>query len=65
MGFTAREIEEAARTEAVCRRRLAEIEQEHTDATPERHQQLNRETGRVYGDLKRATFILTEQGEPS
>ncbi|MEV4041475.1 hypothetical protein [Streptomyces sp. NPDC049744] len=64
--FSKREIEAAAKTEAACRARLAEIEKAHQAATSTReHQSLSREAHNVYRDLQAATFVLTETGGAS
>ena len=62
--FNRQEIQEAARTEAACRARLAEIEQAHaTASTTQEHQALSREAHRVSRELQSATFVLTEDAD--
>lgn len=62
--FSRKEIADAARTEAACRERLAQIEQAHQAATSsEQHRALSLEAHNVYRDLSAATFVLTEDAD--
>ncbi len=57
---------EASRLHADARARIEDIARRtESAATPEEHVQLGRERASAYGDLKSATFVLTDNGGPA
>lgn len=65
-GYTPDEITAAAELQADARTRINDIAaRTQTATTPEEHTQLGRERGSAFGDLKSATFVLTDDGGPA
>ncbi|WP_405964811.1 hypothetical protein OG713_34750 [Streptomyces sp. NBC_00723] len=61
--FSKKEIADAARLHADARSRIDDIARRtETAATPQEHTQLGRERAGAFGDLKAASFVLTEDG---
>lgn len=64
-GFSERERQEAARTEAACRQRLAEIEKAFARPhSNDENRRLSVEAHNLHRDLQYATFVLTDE-DPS
>lgn len=63
-GFSAKERREAERLCADARARIADVARRAATApSREEHVQLGRERAKAFGDLKSATFVLTDEPE--